>query len=178
MLPRMPAMNVSRLVAIMLWSALCVAQEVHVSHGKDSVSLSVVARQPYQLLSGEGKMPVLSVECIHKGKKSGHVLKFSPGGSLAEDNFEVDAKPGQMTFNMTIAGTKEGTPWAPYGDTVTFAYLAKTDADRLQFIQSLLNSGMVSIEFNPFLTGVPTTSVFDLSKLRDEIGKYPECAAK
>ena len=74
-------MNASGLVAILMLSTLCVGQEVHVSRSKDSVSLSVVAQHPYQLLSGEGKMPVLSVECIHKGKKSGHLVKFSPGGS-------------------------------------------------------------------------------------------------
>ena len=97
---------------------------------------------------------------------------------MVEENFDVDAKPGQLTFNMTIAGTKQMTAWVPYGDAVTFTYSAKTDSERLKFIQSLLNSGVVSIEFKPFLTGVPTTSVFDLSKLRDEIDKYPECAAK
>ena len=70
------------------------------------------------------------------------------------------------------------TAWVPYGDTVTFTYFGKNEPERLKFIQSLLSSGVVSIEFKPFLTGVPTTSVFDLSKLRDEMDKYPECATK
>ena len=48
----------------------------------------------------------------------------------------------------------------------------------MKFLQSLLSSVTVSIEFKPFLTGVPTTSVFDLSKLRDEMAKYPECTTQ
>ena len=171
-------MNVSVLVAIVFWSSVGIGQDVHVSQGKGTVVLSVAAQQPYQLLSGESKVATLSVECIHKGKKIGHLLTFSAGGSLVEENFDVNAKPGQLTFNMTIAGASQATSWVPYGDTVTYAYVGKTDPERMEFMQSLLSSGTVSIEFKPFLTGVPTTSVFDLSKLRDEMAKYPECAAK
>ncbi|MGA2905981.1 MAG: hypothetical protein ABSD98_19310, partial [Candidatus Korobacteraceae bacterium] len=64
------------------------------------------------------------------------------------------------------------------GDAVTYAYFGKTEAERLEFIQSVSSSGTVSIEFKPFLTGSPTTSIFDLSKLRDAMDKYPECATK
>ena len=174
----MSKLNVSGLVAIVLWSSLCLGQEVHVSRGKNTVVLSVSAQKKYQLMSGEEKLPTLSVECAHKGKKTGHNVKFSPGGSLVEENFEVDAKPGQLTFNMTIGGTKQITAWVPYGDTVTFTYFGKSEPERMKFIQSLLSSGSVSIEFKPFLTGVPTTSVFDLSKLGAEMDKYPECATK
>ena len=165
MLVSMSTRNVSGFVAVMLWCSLCLGQEVLISRGKDTVVLSVSAQKPYQLLSGEGKMPMLSVECAHKGKKAGHLVEFSPGGSLVEENFEVDAKPGQLTFNMTIGGTKQMTAWVPYGDTVTFTYFGKSEPERLRFIQSLLNSGVVSIEFKPFLTGVPTTSVFDLERV-------------
>ncbi|MFI5116191.1 MAG: hypothetical protein ACHP8B_05770 [Terriglobales bacterium] len=169
-------MKVSAFVAIVLWSSLCLGQEVHVSRGNGTVSLSVAAQKPYQLMSGEQKLPTLSVECTQKGKKTGHLLIFLPGGTLAED-LEVDAKGGQRPFAMTIGGTREITAWVGLGDAVTFSYFAKTDAERLKFIQSLLNAGKVSIEFKPFLSGTPTTSVFDLSKLRGEMDKYPECAA-
>ena len=169
-------MNVSGLVTIVLWSSLCLGQEVHVSRGKDTVVLSVSAQRPYQLMSGEQKLPTLSVECTHKGKKTAHLLKFMPAGTLVED-IEVSAKGGQLSFNMTIGGIKEITDWVGSGDALTFSYFAKTDAERLRFIQSLLNSGKVSIEFKPFLTGAPTTSVFDLSNLRGEMEKQPECAA-
>ena len=169
-------MKVSGFVAIVLWSSLCLGQEVHVSRGKDTVVLSVPAQKTYQLMSGEQKLPTLSVECAHKGKKTGHNVKFMPGGTLVGD-LEVDAKGGQRTFTMTIGGIKEITDWVGYGDAVTFSYFAKTDAERLKFIESLLNSGKVSIEFKPFLTGAPTSSVFDLSRLREEMDKSPECAA-
>src|ERR1035441_10817246 len=119
MLVSMSMMNVSGFVAIALWSSLCMGQEVHVSRGKGVVVLSVSAQKPYQLLSGEGKMPMLSVECAHKGKKAGHLVEFSPGGSLVEENLEVDAKPGQLTFNMTIGGTKQMTVWSPRSEEHT-----------------------------------------------------------
>jgi hypothetical protein len=177
MLVRMSKVSLSTLVAIVLWSSLCLGQAVNVSRGKDTVVLSVSAQKPYQLMSGEQKVPTLRVECTQKGRKTGHLLKFSPGGTLAGD-LEADAKGGPRTFTMTIGGTKQITAWVGYGDAVTFSYFAKTDAERLRFIQSLLNSGKVSIEFKPFLSGLPTTSVFDLSQLRAEMDKYPECAAK
>jgi hypothetical protein len=167
-------MKVSGLVAVALWSSLCIGQEVHVSRGKNSVVLSVLAQKPYQLMSGEVKTPALIVECDQKGKKSGHLVKFSASGSLVEDNPEGS----QLTFDMTIGGAKEMTTWVPFGDTVSYAYFGKTEPERVKFIQSLVSAGTVSIEFKPFLTGVPTTSVFDVSKLRDEMAKYPECSVK
>jgi hypothetical protein len=48
----------------------------------------------------------------------------------------------------------------------------------VKFIQYLLGSPTVSIQFKPFLTGVSTTSVFDVSKLREEMEKHPECATR
>jgi hypothetical protein len=148
---------------------------VSVSQGENTVILSVLAQHPYQLMSGEAKTARLSVECAQKGKKTVHVLMFSPGGSLVEDNPE---KGKQLTFNMTIGGVTQMTTWVNYGDTITFVYLARDDPERLRFIQSLLSSGSVSIQFMPFLTGTPTTSVFDLRKLRDELNEHPECATK
>lgn len=176
MLVRMSTLNVSRFVAIVLWSSLCLGQEVLISRGKDTVVLSVSAQKPYQLMSGEQKLPTLSVECTQKGKKTAHLLKFLPAGTLAGD-LEADAKGGPRTFTMTIGGTKQVTAWVGFGDAVTFVYFAKTDAERLKFIQSVLSAGRVSIEFNPFLSGASTTSVFDVSKLRDAMDKSPECAA-
>ncbi len=175
MLVRMSTRNVSGWVALVLWSSLCLGQEVHVSRGNGAVVLSVSAQKPYQWMSGEQRLPTLSVECTQKGKKTAHLLKFLPGGTLAGD-LEADAKGGPRTFTMTIGGTKQITGWVGYGDAVTFSYFAKTDAERLKFIQAVLNSGKVAIEFKPFLSDAPTTSVFDLSKLRAEMDKYPECA--
>ena len=76
MLVSMSIMNVSGLVAIVLWSSLCMGQEVHVTRGKGSVVLSVSAQKPYQLLSGEGKMPMLSVECAHRAKRPDTLWNF------------------------------------------------------------------------------------------------------
>jgi hypothetical protein len=170
-------MKVSCFVALALWSLVCVGQEVRVSQGKGDVVLSVQAQKPYKLMSGEAKTPVLSVECSLKGKKTAHLLIFSPGGMLVDDSPEGSPSGGQRTFNITMGGIKRMTMWAPYGDVVSFTYLGKVDPDRLKFIQSLLAAGAISIEFVPFLTGVPTTSDFDLSKLRDAMDKHPECAA-
>ncbi len=158
----------------LMCSVVAGAQEVQVTPGKNTVTLSVSALKPYDLLSGEKKTAVLSVECSAKGKKAGHIVTFAPGGAVSEDSPEGQ----QVNFTMTIGGTKQSTSWVAFGDTVTFAYFGKHEPERLQFIQSLLNSGVVSIEFKPFLTGESVTSVFDLSKLRAEMDKQPECALK
>ena len=172
------ATKLSGLVAITLWSFLCLGQEVEVSPGKGNVVLSVRAQKPYQLIQGEERTPVLGVVCGLKGKTPGHLLTFSAGGTLAQDNPEASATNAPRRLSMTIGGNKQMTTWIPYGDTASFAFVGKTEPERVQFIQSLLNSATVSIEFKPFLTGVPTTSVFDVSKLRDEMDKHPECAMK
>jgi len=170
-------MKMSGLVAIILWSLLGMGQEVHVSQGKGIVVLSVWAVKPYQLMSGEEKTAIFSIVCTQKGKKSAHLLKFLPGGALVEDSPDVTARSGESVFAMTINGARQITEWAP-SDPVTFAYYGKTDADRLKFIQSLLSSGTVTIEFKPFLSGMQTSSTFDLSKLRQEMSKYPDCGAQ
>jgi hypothetical protein len=78
---------------------------------------------------------------------------------------------------MLINGIRTLTVWTTYSDTTTFTYAARSEKERIKFIQSLLGSETVSIDFMPFL-GLPTTSTFDLSKLRFEINNYPECAVK
>jgi hypothetical protein len=168
--------NLPTLAALLLSSLLCLGQEVTISRGIGTVALSVTAQKSYALMSGEEKSPTLTVECAHKGKKTGHVLSFTAGSALAEGT-DMDAKGAQLILNMTVGGTKQKTGWVPYGDTITYAYFAKSDVDRVKFIQSMLDSGRVSIEFKPFLTGKPTTSVFDVSKVREEMDKSPECAA-
>jgi hypothetical protein len=171
-------MRVSWFVAIVLWAFLCMGQEVRVAQGNGSVVLSVRAQMPYQLISREEKIPILGVECTHKGKKTAHLLNFSPGGSLVDESPEGSTRNGQQALNMTIGGIKQMTTWVPYGDLGSFTYFGKVESERLKFIRSLLSSGEVSISFVPFLTGVPTTSDFDLSKLRDVMDKHPECATK
>jgi TonB family protein len=141
-----------------------------------------VGAQSYYLISGEAKWPELSVECTQKGNKTDHHLNFSPSAysSFATPQEEVlgptQARPGgQRSFNITMGGIKQATTWVPHGDTGTFTYFGGSEPERLKFIQSLLSSGSVSIEFTPF-GGVPTTSVFDVSTLRDGVEKHPECA--
>ena len=168
-------MKISGLIAIILWPLLGMGQDVHVSQGKGIVVLSVWAVKPYKLMSGEEKTAIFAIACTQKGKKTAHVLKFLPGEQLVEDTPGITATSGEFVFNMTISGTRQMTEWA-LSDPVTFAYSAKTDADRLKFMQSVLSSGTVSIEFKPFLSGATTNSTFDLTKLRDEVGKHPECA--
>jgi hypothetical protein len=172
---RYRAIGLAGIVATVLFPLLSMGQQVQVSQSKGDVVLSVKAKKPYQILIGEEKLPVLTVECAQKGKKSAHLVKFSPGGTLREDSVDAPSKGENLDFDVTVGGTKQTTTWAPYGDGITFVYAAKTDAERIAFIQSLLRSPTVSIEFKPFLTGVTTTTVFDLSKLGDEINKHPEC---
>ncbi len=155
-------------------AGVCVAQEVEVSTSKSAVILSVNAQKSYDLMSGEKKTPVLSVECALKAKKAGHVITFAPGGAVIEDKPEGQ----QVSFTVSMGGAKHVTTWVNYGDTVTFAYFGKQEPERVQFIKMLLDAGMVSIDFSPFLTGQTIRSTFDLSKLRAEMASHPECALK
>jgi hypothetical protein len=167
--------DLAGIVALALWSLLSLGQQVQVSQNKGDVVLSVKAQKAYQILIGEEKLPVLMVECAQKGKKSAHLVKFSPGGTLREDSVDAPSKGENLDFDVTIGGTKQTTTWAPYGDGITFVYAGKTEAERIAFIESFMDSKTVSIEFKPFLTGVATTSVFDVSQLHAEMSKHPEC---
>lgn len=164
------------LIGLVLCSFLCMGQEVEVTPGKGSVLISVSAQKAYQWLASEQKVPTLSLQCAQKNKKSVHLLLFSPQGDVTEDNPETAGRTGQVTFHMIIGSAAQLTTWIPYGDAVTYAYYGKTEPERVQFIEYLLKSPSATIQFKPFLTGVTVTSVFDITKLRDEMEKHPECA--
>jgi hypothetical protein len=157
--------------------SLCLAQEVHVSPIKNGVLITVPAQKTYHLVLGqEEKTAHLGVECLHKGKVNTHLPLFMPGGSILEDSSEFGGG-GEQDLAMTLDGHKQVTPWVGYDkSTVVFTYAAHTEADRMQMIQSMLRSSPVSVEFKPFLTGQPTTVVFDLEPVRTEMAKHPECA--
>lgn len=168
-------MRLSGLFAIVCCSYLAFGQEVHVTPIKNGVVLSVAARK-YHILATEEKEPTLSIQCAAKGKKSAHILMFSSGSAITEDNAEIEPRSGEFMLSVTIGGTRQTTDWIPYGDTGGFAYYGKTEPERVKFIQYVLSSPSISIEFKPFLTGVPVTTTFDLGTLREEMDKHPECA--
>ncbi len=173
----MPSVIKLLIAAIVLCcSVASFAQEVQVNQVKGGIALSVSAQKSYQLMPGESKLPVLSVECLHKGKKSSHLVIFSPGGSVVGDDMDASAKGGQA-FVITINGKKQTSTWMRYGDAESYANVARTEPERMQFLQSLLGS-TVSIDFKLFLTGTPTTATFDLSKLRDAMNKQSECSGE
>jgi len=167
------------MVAVLCLAALCHAQEeVEVAPVKGGVVLIVSAQKSYQLMPGETKLPSFMVECLHKGKHGAgsHLVLFSPGGAVANDSGALGAQ-SEHAFVMTVNGKKRATAWVSYGDTDTFAYAAKSDEERMQFLQSLLGS-TVSIQFKPFLTGTPTTATFDLTKMRDALEHQSECSGQ
>lgn len=55
-------------------------------------------------------------------------------------------------------------------------YLGKTEPERIPLLQAMLTASTVSIRFTPFLTGITTSSTFDMTGLRAEVDKHPECA--
>ena len=83
-------------------------------------------------------------------------------------------------FAVFLVGNRlycsESTNWVPYRDSSSFAYLGKTEPERVQFMHTLVNAKIVSIEFKPFLTGTPVKVSFDTRSLRDELSKHPECS--
>ncbi len=168
--------QVTVLVAVIVCSCAVHAQDVEVTAVQGGVSLAVSAHK-YQVMAGQDRVPVLTVECVRKGKKGGHLVLFQPGGEMlqaGDGGLRTATAPQSLT--VIIDGKQEATMWTPFSDTSTFAYYGKTEPERVQFLHLMLNAGSVSIEFKPFLTGVKVKSVFDLTQMREEIKKHPECS--
>ena len=165
---------------ILLLAIFSVGQDVTSSPVKGGVNVSITANHTYEVMSGQKKKAVLSVECTQnqKGTKAVHLVMFSAGESVAEDNAENRPKSGEIHLNTKMAGSRETTNWIPYGDAVTYAFYGKTEPERIKFLQLLLASPTFSVEFTPFLTGNTTTSDFDIVKLKAELMQHAECAIK
>jgi hypothetical protein len=172
------AMLLSGAIACALWSPNLLGQDVHVTSDKGVITLSLMAQKPYA--SGHAKTPVLSVVCQQKGKKIAHAITFSPGGILTEQEYSSFGNSTSLVLEMTIGGHKQPTTWVSHNfqSFQSFDYVGKTEPERIEFLQALLSVPTVSIDFTPFLTGTPTSSTFDLTGLRTEFDKHPECAMK
>jgi hypothetical protein len=171
------AMLLPAAIACALWSPNLLGQDVDVTSDKGVITLSVMAHKPY--VSGQAKTPVLSVVCQQKGKKITHAIRFSPGGVLTHQDYSTFGQSSSLVLQMTIGGHKQSTTWVSQENPFeSFDYIGKTEAERIQFLQALLSVPSVSIDFKPFLTGTPTSSTFDLTGLRTEFDKHPECAIK
>lgn len=175
------AILLSGTIVSALWSPNLLGQDVRVTSDKGIITLSVMAQKPY--VSGQPKTPVLSVACQQKGKKIAHTITFSPGGTLTEQESSSFGNSTSLVLQMTIGGHKQSTTWVSHNfqsfdsaGTQSFDYVGKTEPERIQFLQALLGVPTVSIAFTPFLTGEPTSSTFDLTGLRTELDKHPECA--
>ncbi len=176
-------MKIARSITLLVATAwgLCshavVGQEIRVTAEKGIVTVSVAAQKPYTLtVAGQPKTPLLSVTCQQKGKKIAHVITFSPGGILTEQEYSTFGNSASLELDVTLGEHKQSTTWVSHGNLQSFDYYGKTEPERIQFVQALLSVPSVSIAFTPFLTGTPTASTFDLSGLRAEIVKHPECA--
>ncbi|HVP53966.1 MAG TPA: hypothetical protein VMU45_03145 [Candidatus Eisenbacteria bacterium] len=175
----MCARSLAVTIALAFCAPAAMAQAVHVSADKGVVTLSVASQKPYALMvSGHPKTPLLSVTCQQKGKKVSHAITFSPGGILKEQHYSTYGGSASLVLEVTVAGQKHSTNWVSYGNLETFAYLGKTEPERVNFMQALLSAPTMSIQFTPFLTGEPVISTFDLTGLRTEFDKHPECSVK
>jgi len=171
------AILLSGAIACAFWSPNLLGQDVHVTSDNGVITLSVMAQKPY--VSGQAKTPVLSVVCQQKGKKIAHAITFSPGGVLTQQDYSSYGKSSSLVLKVTIGGNKQLTTWVSQDNPFqSFDYVGKTEPERIQFLQALLSVPTVSIDFTPFLTGTPTSSTFDLTGLRTEFNKHPECAMK
>jgi hypothetical protein len=165
---------------ILFLAILSFGQDVRTSPVKGGVNVSITANQPYEVMSGQKKTPVLSIECTQnqKASKVMHLVMFSAGENVAEDNAETRPKNGEIHLNSILGGNKETTNWIPYGDAVTYAFYGKTEPERAKFLQLLLASPTFSVEFTPFLTGNIMRSDFDIVKLKAEVIQHAECTTK
>jgi hypothetical protein len=164
-----------------LWSPNLLGQDVQVTSDKGVTTLSVKAQKAY--VAGQSKTPMLSVVCQQKGKKIVHAIVFAPEGFVTEQEVSSFGNSTSLDLEMTIGEHKQATNWVHqnfqsfksinYG---SYDYVGKTEPERIQLLQSLLSVPTVSIAFTPFLTGIPASSTFDLTGLRTEFDKHPECA--
>jgi len=166
-------------VALVSWTALLSAQEVHVTSENGVVTFALAAEKPYSLMpAGQQRTPVLSVICQQKGKKTGYTITFSPGGILSEQQYSTFGNSASLTLTVSLGGQKASTNWVAYGNVENFTYYGKTEPERIAFLRALLNAPNVVIEFTPFLTGAATSSTFNLTGLRAEFERHPECTIK
>jgi hypothetical protein len=171
------ALSLAVTITLACWTPLAMGQGLHVTSDHGVVSLSIGAQKQYALMvSGHGKAPVLSIGCQQKGKKFSHSITFSPGGILTENEYSSFGNSASLVLEVTLGEQKLSTNWIAYGNVDTFAYFGKTEPERVNFLQILLGAPTMLIEFTPFLTGQPVTSTFDLTGLRAEFDKHPECA--
>ena len=117
-------MKLSGLVVIVFCSILAFGQEVTVTPSKNSVVLSIPASKTYHLMVSEEKQPTLSIQCSQSanGKKSVHILMFTPGEAISENDAETAPRSEEFVLMMKVGNTKTPTDWIPYGKTETFAY--------------------------------------------------------
>ena len=173
------ALSLAVMISLAFWAPAALGQAVHVSNDHGVVTLSVNAQKTYALTaSRQAKAPVLSIGCQQKGKNVWHAINLSPGGIVTEQEYSNFGKSASLALEVTIGDQKLPTNWVAQGNLETFAYFGKTEPERLNFLHTLLGAPMISIEFTPFLTGQPVTSTFDLTGLRAEFDKHPECAIR
>ncbi len=173
------AISLSAAIACALWSPNLLGQDIQVSSEKGVTTMSVTAQKAYKLMaSGQARTPVLSVSCQQKGKKIVHEITFSPGGILTEQEYSTFGASATLTLQMIFGTHKQSTIWVAHGDIQSFDYYGKAEPERIQFLQTLLSVPTITLEFTPFLTGVPASSTFDLTGLRAEFDKHPECSLK
>ena len=175
----MRAILLSGAIAYASWSPDLFGQDVHVASDNGVTTLSVMAQKPYAaIVAGQAKTPALSVVCRQKGKKIAHAITFSPGGILTEQEYSTFGSSASLVLEMTIGEHKQSTTWVSDENLQSFHYVGKTEPERIQCLQALLSASTVSINFTPFLTGTPVSSTFDLTGLRTEFAKHPECATR
>lgn len=173
------ALSLAVTMALAFGAPVVMGQVVHVTTDHGTITMGVAAQKPYApTVASQPKTPVLSISCQLKGKKLSHAITFSPGGILKEQQYSNFGNSASLVLEVTIGAQKLSTNWISYGSLDSFAYYGKTEPERLNFLQTLLGASTISIEFTPFLTGEPVTSTFDVSGLRTEFDKHPECAMK
>lgn len=173
------AILMSGAIACALWPPGLLGQDVHVTSDNGVTTLSLMAQQPYGLIySGHAKTPVLGVVCQQKGKKIVHAITYSPGGIVTEQEYSAWGNSASLVLEMTIGEHRQPTTWVSHSNFQSFDYVGKTEPERIHFLQALLSVPTVSVEFTPFLTGIPTSSTFNLAGLQAEFAKHPECAMK
>jgi hypothetical protein len=157
------------------------APSVQVHHAKSEIDdehwtiLAVRAREPYRNVAGTSVRPELKVQCTQKGGDHSLSLILDSGPVQGEGD-------GAWLHTRLDNGEAIRYGWVEMSDHKSYRYNPNNwfeswldKGPPRDLIESLLAGKTLLIEFQPFMVSSATVARFDVSGLRKEFNKAPEC---
>jgi hypothetical protein len=137
--------------------------------GRSWTILSVSAKGAYRNTFGTLIRPELRLQCVQQ-KEEHRFLVVLETGPHAEtpadfDRLRVKLDDGEPTEEE----------WLELSDHKSWSHEYYPDETDLKFLKRIIDAKTVLIEFKPFMRASVVEAKFDVSGLRMEFHKYPEC---